>query len=293
MGDAAFIGIDGGGTGCRLLLVKDDQRFETDGGPCNVSTDLAGALRELSAGLDRLAAQAGIDRGTLRSFPTCLGLAGVVAGTSRHDISDALRLTKAQVVDDRTIALSGALGESDGALVGLGTGSFFAMQRGGTVTLAGGWGLRLGDEASGAWLGREMLTQCLATVDGLAPESPFSDQLLELFDGPAGIVAFSLKATPREYAALAPEIVEAADKGDRNASEIMRRGRAHVVTTLEAMGWSEGLPVCLTGGLAEVYARSLPEPLRSAIVPAKDSALNGAVALARSLYAEPEAIPKG
>lgn len=283
MGELSYIGVDGGGTGCRLALVRDEARFETEGGPCNVSTDAAGALRELSAGLDRLAAQAGLDRGALRALPICLGLAGVLAGDPRRDVIDALRLGRARVVDDRAVALRGALGARDGALVGLGTGSFFALQEAGSVRLAGGWGLALGDEGSGAWLGREMLRYTLGVIDGLERESLLSETLLARLAGPAGVVAFSLSARPQDYAALAPEIISAAATGDFGAREVMRRGRAHVVATLEGMGWHAGMPLVLTGGLAESYKAHLPPDFRAALAAPQSSALDGALACAAEM----------
>lgn len=283
MGGPAFIGVDGGGTGCRLALVRDTQRFETEGGPCNVSTDTAGAMRELSAAFDRLAAQAGMERAALRALPICLGLAGVVVGDPRPDISDALRLGHARILDDRAIALRGALGPRDGALVGLGTGSFFALQTDNRARLAGGWGLRLGDEASGAWLGREALKLTLATVDGLEPPSDLTETLLERYGGAQGIVAFSIKAIPKDYGLLAREIVAAADAGDRTGRELMRRGRAYIVTTLDALGWTTDMPLCLTGGLGPIYARYLPEEIRATIVEPEAGALEGALMIASEM----------
>jgi glucosamine kinase len=286
MGEFAHIGVDGGGTGCRLALVRGKARFETKGGPCNVSTDTAGALRELSAGLDRLAAQSGLDRGAVRALPICLGLAGVVTGDPRPDVTEALRLGRARVLDDRAVALRGALGSRDGALVGLGTGSFFALQQGGQVRLAGGWGLRLGDEASGAWLGREILRYTLEVVDGLERESLLTETLLARLAGPAGIVAFSLSARPQDYAAFAPEIVAAAEAGDFAGREIMRRGRAHVVATLEGMGWHAGMPLVLAGGLAESYKPHLPSEFQGALAAPEASPLDGALALAAEMARE-------
>ncbi|WP_425039254.1 BadF/BadG/BcrA/BcrD ATPase family protein [Primorskyibacter sp. S187A] len=283
MGGNTFIGVDGGGTGCRLALVREDARFEVEGGPCNVSTDLAGALRELSAGLDRLAAQAGMDRGAVRALPACLGLAGVVAGDPRPDISDALRLSYARILDDRAIALRGALGSRDGAMVGIGTGSFFAIQQNGRIRLAGGWGLRLGDEASGAWLGREAFAITLASVDGLVPESPLTESLLERYRGAPGLVAQSLKAAPQDYAALAPEIVAASDAGDRNARELLRRGRAYVIETLATLGWEPGMPLCFTGGLADSYTRVLPPDVQDALMPPEAGGLDGALLIASEM----------
>lgn len=283
MGDLAFIGIDGGGTGCRLALRRGDETFFTDGGPCNVSTDLAGALRELSAGLDRLAAQAGIDRGAVRNLPSCLGLAGVVVGDPRDDIASSLRLSNAQIVDDRAIALRGALGNRDGAMVGLGTGSFFAIQRDDHIRLAGGWGLQLGDEASGGWLGREALHTALQTLDGLLPATDLTDALLAKFGSATGIVAFSLKAQPQDYAALAPTIIEAADAGDTTARDLIRRGRTYILETLEAIGWETPMPLCLTGGLAQSYARYLPSPVQGCLISPQSTALEGALLMAAGL----------
>lgn len=53
-----------------------------------------------------------------------------------------------------------------GALAGVGTGSYVGFLTGGSVRFAGGWGLALGDEASGAWLGREVLRAALMAHEG-------------------------------------------------------------------------------------------------------------------------------
>ena len=62
-----------------------------------------------------------------------------------------------RVLSDREITIAGILADADGTLAQVGTGSFFVSCHKGKFKQVGGWGLQLGDDCSGAWLGREIL----------------------------------------------------------------------------------------------------------------------------------------
>ncbi|WP_375258825.1 BadF/BadG/BcrA/BcrD ATPase family protein, partial [Citreimonas sp.] len=156
-----------------------------------------------------------------------------------------------------------------------------ARQRDGQIRLAGGWGSRLGDEASGFWMARQALTATLAVVDGLADESELTATLLLRFHGsPRRIVRFAAEMPPGELAALAPLVIEAAMEGDPVGRDVLTRGAAHISKTLRLLGHGVGDPVCLTGGVATAYARFLPADLAVALVEPRASALEGALELA-------------
>lgn len=292
--EQAAIGVDGGGTGCRFLLrwpgressheagegADEGARTEAraDSGPANVSTDLDGALASLETGLTALARSAGLARAQLCDMRICFGLAGVLAPAP--DIAGALGHRRAIVTDDQDIALTGALGAADGVVAGLGTGSYFGIQIAGQRRFAGGWGLRLGDEASGAWIGREMLRRTLAAEDGLRAHCAVSRRMRDTLGGPQGIVRFSIEASPADYAALARMLGPAEDP---DATEILTRGAAHVADMLEALGWVAPMPICLLGSLGPVYAPYLPQRMQAHVTPPRASALEGALELARGL----------
>ncbi|MCB1329520.1 MAG: ATPase, partial [Maritimibacter sp.] len=150
----------------------------------------------------------------------------------------------------------------------------------------GGWGSRLGDEASSFWIGRVALTGTLAAVDGLRDHSPLSERLLARWGTPAALVIFAAHATPGEIGEVARDVAAAALDGDPLGREVMAAGAAHVVEMLMKLGWTEALAICFTGGLAPAYAPYLPDAMRTALIEAAAPPIDGAVALARAFAAE-------
>ncbi|MWD28606.1 N-acetylglucosamine kinase, partial [Aquicoccus sp. SCR17] len=55
MSSEIIIGMDGGGSGCRVAIRIGDRRQEARGGPANVWQDEAGAVANLAAALDEAA----------------------------------------------------------------------------------------------------------------------------------------------------------------------------------------------------------------------------------------------
>lgn len=273
------LAIDGGGSGCRLALVGPNNRVEVNAGPANVSTDFSAAIASLRKGLTDLAAKADLGESALYAVPTYLGLAGVVGPKDAVRVAHALPLTSARIESDQPATVEGALGTCDGAVAGLGTGSFFGLRRGSSLRLAGGWGHRIDDRASGYWLGREALRLALSVFDGLEPASAASAAVTYRFSTPHDIVAFSKDASPDEMAALAPTLIAAAIEGDAAARRILKIGTNHIIATLSALGWRRDDPICAIGGVAAAYAPSLSAAAE--LVDPVGTPLDGAIARAR------------
>lgn len=279
--DPVLIAVDGGGTQCRFALLRQGVRTEVQSGGANVTTDFEGAIATLGEGLDRLSRAAGVTRESLRGYRAYFGLAGVVEpGIGRH-VALALGLPDAIVEDDRRATVEGALGGGDGTVLGIGTGSFFARQQGGDTTMLGGWGFVLGDEASGADLGRALLRHVLHVADGLAAPTDLTRATLAGFGGaPADVVAFAAQAGPADYARFAPQVVESARAGDSAGRTLMEQGAAHIMRAVGCLGWSAGEPLCPAGGLAPCYAPFLPQGAKESLVAPKGMALDGGLRLA-------------
>lgn len=280
------IAVDGGGTRCRLAHDDGTAMAIVETGPANVSSDFDGAVREVTAGLDLLADRTGITREVLCATPAFVGLAGVTGQEIADRLAEALPLTALQVADDRPAALRGVLGGADGVLAHCGTGSFFAVQSGGTMRFVGGWGPRLGDEASACWTGREALRAALDQADLRCAATPLTRRLLAEFGGTSGIVAFAGRASPAEIGALAPLVTRHAREGDPQARRIMQAGADLIAATLREIGWRPRRPVCLTGGIGPHFAEYLAADLRAAIAPPMGAPLDGALALARAFAQE-------
>ncbi|WP_074257427.1 hypothetical protein [Vannielia litorea] len=271
------IGCDGGGSGSRLVLVWDGLRHEVTGGPANATSDLAGAVAEVAGLLERAAAAAGVPCSALAGVPAHFALAGVVTGEIAEEVARALPVPGV-VEEDRRAAVRGALGARAGFVAGIGTGSYLARQGPEGFASIGGHGLVLGDEASGAWLGRALLKAVLAEADGLAEGSDLTRAVSGEMGGVAGVVGFAATAGPQEFARLAPRMFAA--EGDPVVAAILEEGAGYIVRGLEALGWQAGDALCLTGGVGPRYAGLLPGGMQAALVEPEGSGLEGALALA-------------
>jgi glucosamine kinase len=280
------IGVDGGGTSCRAALDMGQGAalVERRGGPANV-TRFDPAIANIRETLLALTADAGLTHEQLAVTSVHLGLAGVLRSGHAERVVAAVRgflpAGRITVSDDRVTTLAGALGGRSGALAAIGTGSFLGRRAGGQVQLLGGWGLTLGDDASGAWLGLRLLQSVLLGVDGLAPRTDLTETVLEGFQrDPSAIVGFAATAQPVDHARFAPQIVAAAKAGDEVGRSLMQAGADYILRGLRAMGWTPAEPLCLTGGMGRFYGDWLGPEAAKAVVPAMGTALDGALALA-------------
>lgn len=282
-GARSYLAVDGGGTRCRLALVLDGHRYEALGPGANVTTDFDRALDVLRSGFGALAGDAGLDLATLYSLPTYLGIAGVIEAAMAKRVAEALPFKTLRVEEDRPAALIGALGTGFGTVAVIGTGSFLGRVDGAGVRFIGGHGFVLGDEASGAWLGRAALARSLLAVDGIAPDSQLCRALRKRMGGASGVIGFARGADPAQFGALAPEVVAAAERDDAVASDLMAEGAGYLARALGALGWQAQERLCLMGGLGPSYARWLGPAMQMALVPPAGSALDGALELAARL----------
>lgn len=283
--DIPLIGVDGGGTSCRAALVlPGGRRVEVRGGSANVS-DFTSAVDMIAATIAALARDAGAGRGDLAGAALHLGLAGVtgpaMAARVRAALAPRLTLGRIGVSGDQTTTIAGALGEADGAVAGIGTGSFVGRQSGGRIQSLGGHGFLLGDQASGAWLGQRLLQELMLACDGIIAHSDLTRSLYaDHGNDRAGLIAFAIAARPADFGRFAPRIVAAAGAGDPVAARLMREGADYIVAALAALGWTAGEPLCLTGGLGPAYRDWLPDTIAARITVPRGSALEGALALA-------------
>ncbi|SFR20229.1 BadF/BadG/BcrA/BcrD ATPase family protein [Poseidonocella sedimentorum] len=278
-----FLGVDGGGSGCRVALARADGTVlaRAERGPANVTSDFDGALANLRAAIHEALSAAGLDESALAACRAHAGLAGVVTRSDADRVRAALPPARWTVTDDRPTALAGALGGQDGALICVGTGSFLISRRGAALRTIGGWGFQLSDQGSGAWLGRALLEETLLAHDGLAAFTDLTRAVLIDFGGaPDRIVAFAGQAGPQDYARLARKLTEAAAAGDDTGRAIMARGASYLTRALAALDLAGNAPLCLSGGLGPSYAPYLSPPLAARLRAPAGTALDGALLLA-------------
>lgn len=285
-GDIAVIAVDGGGTRCRIALWDGKALTSVETGPANASTDADRAIREVLEGLKGLSGASGRTVDDLIRLPAFVGLAGVVDDDIADRLRQALPFEHVRIADDRPAAVRGVLGHADGVLGHCGTGSFHAAQIGGEIRLSGGWGSKLGDEASAQWVGRSALSLALRSSDGRRASSELTRHLLSEFDGPSGIVGFAADASPQDFGSLAPLVTRCAAEGDETARQIMMSGANDIADGLRALGWNAGMPIFLTGGIGPHYAPFLPNDMQADITEGQGEPLDGALSLARDFAEE-------
>lgn len=199
------VGVDAGGTWLRVLAVDG-------GGPAAVIRLPAAGVRELGKSLRRVWRQRAWDRRRVGGL--VVASRGIWTPRERRRLArDLTSLARRVVVlSDAQAALLGAIGDRPGLLVLSGTGSIVVGLDGrGRWARAGGLGPLLGDEGSGFWIGREWLR---ATTRG------------EDMEPVRGLVR-APDAVAR-IAALAPDVLGRARRGDRRARAVVARAQDHL-----------------------------------------------------------------
>ncbi|MBA1139865.1 BadF/BadG/BcrA/BcrD ATPase family protein [Mesorhizobium neociceri] len=286
------LGIDGGGTSCRAALATGDGAVIglAKSGAANIRTDLTGARTHIVEAARQAFIAAGQDPDLIPQTPAILGLAGANVGTYRQQLEAILPFSISRVETDAEIALEGAVGSGDGAMAILGTGTAYMARKGGTSRAIGGWGFQVGDQGSGARIGRDLLEQTLLAHDGVRPGSPLTDSMMATFrNNPEDVVEFTTNAKPGDFGGFAPKVFEHAQKGDSVANWIVDKAVVDVEASLGALDLSHDAPLCLLGGLAPLYAPRLSPRYQALLKAPLDDALGGAVQMAARIFAKAEA----
>lgn len=250
-----FVGVDGGGTRTRAVVVdaegREVARAEAPGAvashvaPGRVIGAVTTAVREACA-------SAGVGLPVERVWA---GLAGAGQAISRAAVLSGFEesgLAHDVVVGtDVEVAFASAFPEGPGVLLIGGTGSIaWGRTPTGEVRRSGGWGQQLGDEGSGYALGRAGLVLVTRAHDGRVPPTLLSDVLLRAcaVKRVDDLVGWIGEATKSEVAALAPLVAAAAEEGDAAAVALLDRSVSDLVEVVEPLR-SAGDRLVLWGGL--------------------------------------------
>jgi glucosamine kinase len=281
------IAIDGGGTHCRALLADRDGRMlgRADAGAANIMTDMDGACRNIVEAAEGACAAAGVPSAAISSADAFLGLAGANIGRYGERIRSLLPFRRAVVDTDALVALQGALGDGDGAVAIIGTGSVFMARSGSTIRSVGGWGFMVGDLGSGARVGRALLQEALLAHDGVHRGSDLTREVLRRFeDDPQTLVEYAHTARPGEFGTFTPLVFEYAERSDPIANALIEGAVRSIGEALDAIMPSGCDRLCLLGGLARRYESRLRPDHRRIVREPLGNGLEGALALALSHF---------
>jgi glucosamine kinase len=198
------------------------------------------------------------------------------------DVARSLPFRSAILTTDAQAACTGAHAGEDGGIIIAGTGSIGWARGDGRHLRVGGWGFPISDEGSGAWIGCEAIRRTLAAFDGVASWTPFLTAVFDrLGSDPRRIVHWTGTARPRDFAALAPIVVEHAQVGDSEAVALIGRAAHHIDAIAGRLMHLGVRRVAIMGGLADTLRPLLSMETTAILVEPAGDALSGALLLAR------------
>jgi glucosamine kinase len=280
-----FIGVDGGGSGCRARIEDADgcKLGAGSAGPAAVRLGIDRSLSQVEAACRAAAVDAGLAPSSLADMDAGVGLAGI----GRRGVADEIYarpqpFRSVVYVNDASAACIGAHGGRDGGIVIVGTGSAgFAVVRGREVKV-GGYGFPVSDEGSGADLGLRTIRLALRAHDGRIAPTRLTADIMERFDGdPFAVVAWMDHATATDYAKLAPLVMRHADAGDAVGRRVVRAAAAQVDAMVRRLLESGAPRIALAGGLASSMEPWLAPDVRRRLSPVEGDAVTGGLLLAR------------
>jgi len=280
-----FIGVDGGGTGCRARIEDAEGCLLGTGisGPAALRIGFERALAEVKKACCAAIEEAGLDSNALSSVHAAVGLAGVGRKGALEQLMQQPHPFRSVIyAHDATIACIGAHGGRDGGIVIVGTGSVGFALVGGCEFRVGGYGFPISDEGSGADLGLQAIRLALRAYDERAVGASLTREVMMRFNNdPFDAVAWMDRATATDYAAFAPLVIRHADAGDPVARRIVRDAAEQIDELVRRLSECGAPQVALLGGLSSSMQPWLAPDVQRRLVPVEGDAVDGALRLAR------------
>jgi glucosamine kinase len=285
-----YLGVDGGGTNCRVRLADADLNKLADayGGKSNLQIENGEpAYRSIMEGARAVFAEAGIDFAETKNTFACFGMAGGRLPSARTAFEQRdWPFARVRVYDDIDIARAGALGGEDGGAVIIGTGSGALAMVDGERQQCGGWGFHIGDQMSGAILGRELVRYAVEAADGLRDGSPLCEAVIAKLGGSLDtVMAWSFAdRRPADYGALMPLFFEYYEKSDSVAQKMMDIELGAIDVYVKWFKARGVMRLAVIGGFGERLYPLLVERYGDFMVKARHEPLHGAIILAQQNF---------
>jgi len=257
------VAADGGGTNLRLIAFCDELRLaaRSGSGPVNpnfediekIKNNMAEASRLLLAGLDGDYIITNIYAtivGSVELFNRIFGREAKARanGAALHHISEAHSHLYAASLQSR-----GGV-----ALAGTGSGAMYCA--GGETVHLGGYGIPVGDEGSGAWIGLQGMSAAIRYISGWGEKTALADRLYEYLNAdPPGRLTGALYGKDINqrnlFAGFCRHVAECERAGDNAARSIIySAGKNMGLQMIAALKCAERKSILDPGEAPIVYA---------------------------------------
>ena len=250
-----MIGIDAGGTHSTAIAYDENGKElgRAESGPGQINNDYELGIKNIAQAVNELRDK--IDGDCIKVLAGIAGLSVVgnapeVAAT----ISSMVGNIPTRAITDSLLALYAGLEGDDGALVIAGTGSVYNGLQDGHLIAVGGYGNILGDEGSGYAIARSAMQSALLSWDKREHNS-LIDMFTKLFnvEHMDECNAKFYKMSNPEVAGMAVHVAKLADKGDEDATKIIKE-QAHllardIIIGLDRYEDPKPMKIALTGSV--------------------------------------------
>ncbi len=296
---AYYLGIDGGGSKTTCVMGDEASVLAT-------ATTRGSNLVRLGEIRARAALHDAVRQACMAAGVTpqqvsrcCAGLAGAarpeIAAVARSILAEVLP-GEIQIAGDMEIAHYAAFAGEAGVIVIAGTGSIaFGVNRAGRNARAGGRGAAVSDEGSGHWVGKMAVARLLRAHDRGERTALLEAISLAWNVSSVDKLVRAANATPaRDFSALFPAVLRAAESGDEAAAEVLQQAGEELAklgasVTQRLFDEMESVAVATAGGVFRESQRvrsAFGDALRARhervdILDAMVDPVQGALAMAR------------
>ena len=281
-----FLGIDGGGSKCKAILVDKNNTILGTGiaGPGNPLHGFEQATNNIVKSAELALADAGLSHIPLSQFEAGVGLAGVNLPVLFKEMSDWLHpFKKMHLATDLLIACLGAHDGGDGAVMITGTGSCGFVYVDGQEKIIGAHGFPHGDKGSGAWIGLQAAKQVLLSIDKLVEPTSLTIRILDFLKAKdATEMVEAIAGRPAAfYAKMAGFVFEEAANDDAVAKSIIVEGADYISRVARQLMQQQPPRISLIGGLTPLLTPWLDDDVQQLLATPIHPPELGAVVFAR------------
>lgn len=259
-----FVGIDGGGTKCKAVIVDGENNILGVGvaGPANPLYSFEQTTTSITQSVQIALQEAKLKGSIISSLVAGIGLAGVNLPSLMTQMQQWFHPFKQMsLTTDLNIACIGAHDGNAGAIFISGTGSCGYSSAAEKQLMIGGYGFPYGDQGSGAWVGQQVVTKVICSLDGMLINSIMNSKLLKHLhcNNSLDIVEKVNRKSASFFAELAYIAFDSATIDDRLALTIINEGAQYLTSIADKLWLKEPNRLSFIGGLSPSFTPYLAQ----------------------------------